>query len=468
MWKRGSALALVIVATLLLTFLSPFFPLRGALGQSSPTTTVSVQPTGTAGLTIGQQFSINITVSNVTDLYAWQFYLYYQSAVLNGSMAFDPSTLLYDIPEVTEGPFLQTSNCPYPYFIISNFTDYYNATYGFMYVSCTRYGNVGGVDGSGTLATVNFTAVGSGNSVLHLDDVLLLNSTTPFGYPIPFTPVDGWAYVGQVHVAVTDVDTPIDIPQGSMAYINVTTENQGGLPETFDVTLYDDANPIATQTVTNLPAGEGQTLNFAWDTTPIPIGEYTLNATATQVPGETDLAGKSLSVNVYVGTIDLAATNISPYMNSLPLGWPGTNVSVTVKNIGQETETFNVSLYDGPNLIDTQETALISGGTGTLTFTWDTSTLNLGNYTLTASIPPIPFDTDTADKNVSISVAVSIPGDVLGEGKVDMGDVVTILRAFASTPGMPNYNPNCDLEDTGRIDMGDVVIALRNFGQHYP
>jgi hypothetical protein len=285
---------------------------------------------------------------------------------------------------------------------------------------------------------------------------------------MPFTPVDGWAYVGQVHVAVSEVDTPIDIPQGSMAYINVTAENQGGLPETFDVTLYDDANPIATQTVVNLPAGEGQILNFTWDTTPIPIGEYTLNATATQVPGETDLAGKSLSVNVYVGTIDLAATNISPYMTSLPIGWPGTNVSVTVKNIGQETETFNVSLYDASNLIGTQETALISGGSGTLTFTWDTSTLNLGNYTLTASIPPLPFDTHTADKNVSISVAISIPGDVLGEGKVDMGDVVAILRAFGSSIGMPNYNPNCDLEDIGRIDMGDVVIALRDFGQHYP
>jgi hypothetical protein len=49
-----------------------------------------------------------------------------------------------------------------------------------------------------------------------------------------------------------------------------------------------------------------------------------------------------------------------------------------------------------------------------------------------------------------------------------MGDVVAILRAFGSSIGMPNYNPNCDLEDIGRIDMGDVVIALRDFGQHYP
>ena len=55
--------------------------------------------------------------------------------------------------------------------------------------------------------------------------------------------------------------------------------------------------------------------------------------------------------------------------------------------------------------------------------------------------------------------------DVNGDGKVDMGDVVTVLRAFGSTPGMPNWNPACDLEQNGRIDMGDVVIVLEAFGE---
>jgi hypothetical protein len=58
-----------------------------------------------------------------------------------------------------------------------------------------------------------------------------------------------------------------------------------------------------------------------------------------------------------------------------------------------------------------------------------------------------------------------IPGDVNGDGKVDMGDVVSILKAFGSTPGTPRWNPNCDIEGNGKIGMGDVVIALRNFGK---
>jgi hypothetical protein len=104
----------------------------------------------------------------------------------------------------------------------------------------------------------------------------------------------------------------------------------------------------------------------------------------------------------------------------------------------------------------------------TVTFTWNTAGFDYGNYTLSAYAQLAPGETNAASTFVGGVVTVTIPGDVNGEGKVDMGDVVAILRAFGSTPGTPNYNPNCDIEDNGKIDMGDVVIALRNFGQHYP
>ena len=62
-----------------------------------------------------------------------------------------------------------------------------------------------------------------------------------------------------------------------------------------------------------------------------------------------------------------------------------------------------------------------------------------------------------------------IPGNIVTPfGQVDMGDIMTILYAFGSTPTnwlKANWNPVCDLEGNGKIDMGDVVIALRNFGE---
>jgi hypothetical protein len=69
-------------------------------------------------------------------------------------------------------------------------------------------------------------------------------------------------------------------------------------------------------------------------------------------------------------------------------------------------------------------------------------------------------------ENLTMMQYTPILGNVVAPfGTVDMGDVVTILRAFGSTPGTPNWNPACDLENNGKVDMGDVVIALENFGK---
>ena len=168
MWKKATIVVLSIM------FLSSAFPLHQAMGQ--PPTTVSVQMAKTSGFNRGDTLSANVTIANVIDLYAWQFYLYYQSSVLNAT-------------SVVEGNFLKATGVDTVY-ITREFTDNYNATYGRMFVECTRWGNVKGVDGSGTLATVTFKAVGAGPSVLHLDTVKLIDSASPFGNLIPFTLVD--------------------------------------------------------------------------------------------------------------------------------------------------------------------------------------------------------------------------------------------------------------------------------------
>lgn len=57
-----------------------------------------------------------------------------------------------------------------------------------------------------------------------------------------------------------------------------------------------------------------------------------------------------------------------------------------------------------------------------------------------------------------------LPGDVNGDGKVDMRDISTVARAFGSTPGSPNWNPKADINLDGIIDMKDVGIASAEFG----
>jgi len=97
-----------------------------------------------------------VDISNVDDLYGWEFKLYYQSSILNGS-------------SVTEGAFLSGGGTTF--FTPISFTDNYNATHGIAWYTCTLTGNVAGVTGSGTLASISFNVAGgaSGTTSLHLE-----------------------------------------------------------------------------------------------------------------------------------------------------------------------------------------------------------------------------------------------------------------------------------------------------------
>jgi len=101
-------------------------------------------------------FSVSVDISNVDDLYGWEFKLYYQKSILNGS-------------SVTEGAFLSGGGTTF--FTPISFTDNYNATHGIAWYTCTLTGNVAGVTGSGTLASISFNVAGgaSGTTSLHLD-----------------------------------------------------------------------------------------------------------------------------------------------------------------------------------------------------------------------------------------------------------------------------------------------------------
>lgn len=124
---------------------------------------VQVVPASYTVPNVGLTFAVNITVENVEDMYAWALKLYYPNNVLNGTSA-------------TEGPFLKTGGISTA-FLVVNFTDSFNATYGLLNVLCLRTGNVPGVNGSGTLAAITFTSTSTdGMEVLHLADVGLSNS----------------------------------------------------------------------------------------------------------------------------------------------------------------------------------------------------------------------------------------------------------------------------------------------------
>jgi len=56
-------------------------------------------------------------------------------------------------------------------------------------------------------------------------------------------------------------------------------------------------------------------------------------------------------------------------------------------------------------------------------------------------------------------------GDVNGDGKVDIKDVLAVAKCFGTTPSDPRWNPACDLNGDGKVDIKDVTIVAAHFGQ---
>jgi len=55
-------------------------------------------------------------------------------------------------------------------------------------------------------------------------------------------------------------------------------------------------------------------------------------------------------------------------------------------------------------------------------------------------------------------------GDVNRDGRINGDDLYLLSKAYGSTPGAPNWNPDCDLNGDGKVDDTDMEIAGSNFG----
>jgi len=62
------------------------------------------------------------------------------------------------------------------------------------------------------------------------------------------------------------------------------------------------------------------------------------------------------------------------------------------------------------------------------------------------------------------AAAEPIPGDVNGDGRVDLLDLAHLLAAYGACVGDPNYNPDADFDDSGCVDLVDLAVLLANYG----
>jgi hypothetical protein len=302
--------------------------------------------------------------------------------------------------------------------------------------------------------------------------------------------VDGVVQVIQLiqQLVITSVVPSTNLVyQGQLLNINVTTENLGNMPESFDVNASYDLGLIGTQPVTNLAPSANITLTFAWNTSLVPLGNYTITAACTVLPYETNTTGNMLSYSpIEVALRNLAVTNVTTlwYLFTYFTYQGDTmQVNVTSENLGSMSESFNVSAYYTGEEPGTNTTQLIGIqyisnlaplASVTVNFEWNTAGVPYNNYTITGTCSVLPGDMNVTDKSFSVyEVTVRIPGDVNGDGKVDVTDMHIVDVAYGShgpnydypgEPASPNWNPFADVNGDGKVDILDAQIVAKYYG----
>ena len=297
-------------------------------------------------------FSVDVTISDATDLNRWSMNIYYNNTMLS-------------VASAVEGSFMSSVATTT---FASNTTQDYNATNGQLTLSDNFTSTSVGASGAGTLATITFQVLANGSTPIVMADIQMTDS---FGRPISYTQTNGSfsnipLIISTAHqVVVTDITASSYfnstwVYQGRDVNINVTVFDSGGFSENATVTVYYNitAGDVAGVQSVTLASGENETLLFVWNTTAVPIcyTNYTLTAVATIPDGSAN------------------------------------------------------TLSDG-------------------------------------------------------TMQVRILGDLNGDGKVDMADVIIFEDAFGSYPGHPRWNPAADINENGVCDLNDVVTLLMHWGQ---
>jgi len=283
-------------------------------------------------------------------------------------------------------------------------------------------------------------------------------------------------------IAVTNVKPDkIAATPGDTVTIDVTVHNDGAFAESFfDVfveVLLDgmpkpDLNPPLI-TVPSLNSGDTTTLIFSWDTTGLPIENYTLIAKASIVYNELDVYDNTFIdgvVELTTGIHDIAVIDVKTSKDGCQPMPTVSNMSkciirVTVRNEGTFTEDFTLRALANLTIVASEIITLAPSEQRIVNLTWYTTGFAKGNYTISAYAVPVSGEGHTSDNtHIDGWILVVKPGDIDGNGFVNYLDGIFLGAAFSSKPGDTNWNPNSDLNEDGYINYLDGIILGAYFG----
>jgi len=370
-------------------------------------------------LTPGSEFDVYINIANVSDLSAWEV-----------KLTFDVSVLYTDATMIVEGPFLPSAGSSM--FNVGNNLPAYIAIGGFMLEPTTP-------SGSGTVANITLRVVSKGATTLKMYASSFLDNYLD---PIYHTSEDG--YFTNTFTPVADFTILPEVPEAKVVNQELTFDASasydplGRTPLTYTWN-FSDGTPLV---VENDPI---TTHTYAQ------IGTYNVSL---KVTADLDSGSKSKILTIKIHNI--AITDVTPTKRSETIG-KALNISVTVKNTGDFDELFNVTAYydntviDKPKMISLQAAANKSV-TRMLTFTWNTTGLSAGDYTIFANTTTIQYETDASDNSRS-------------GGTVTLTTLKTPVARFAYSPAEPLVGETVTFNATESSDEDGYLVQYQwDFG----
>ena len=208
---------------------------------------------------------------------------------------------------------------------------------------------------------------------------------------------------------------------------------------------------------------------------PLIIGAYLPSVTGYQRHFDGVIDEVAVFNEVVSPVHNVAVTGITSLKPTVGKGM-NCSISVVVQNLGEYPETFNVSLYFNSNSIENQTASnLGSKNSTTITFTWNTTAIGKGNYTISAYAWPVPAEISTADNNCTDGwILITKVGDHGGpvnyvptffacDGKVDGYDLCLFIACYRTFNGIPMPPPPPPPEAIYLADLGGPVDSVPTF-----
>jgi len=269
--------------------------------------------------------------------------------------------------------------------------------------------------------------------------------------------------------AISQTPTPTATTQGELVTIEVIVENKGTQTETFNVTCYYNNTIISIQRVTDLSASQQETVIFNWDTTNVPPGNYSIKAWADSdseimETDETDnWCTSPATVEIQPAPVhDVAAVSQIPNKWAVVQGETVT-INVTVSNLGDFTETFNVTCYyDITPISSLTVSGLAPKASTNVFFEWNTSQVTPDTYYLRAFADSSKIIDEINENNNNCTtlqaVTVYSPSQ-MGNLYVDKVKTAVISGEDPPVVGLPTtYELTIIVTNTGGSDVSNIQV----------